>query len=221
MSLKSNVAVLAEKMLSDFVDDKKMFTAYDVTLSLRNQYLNVFHADVKYFVENKFFDHALTGYIRSPHPSISGLPNVYMPEGSNASDYVSPVSIYSGVYTPAGLTPAGLGFILSAPSALVQPVVISSNAQLSTDSKNRVRVTKELLESIGVKPFECVKVSVQSTSGTITISRDVSQMQSCKENLYVDGYPNLRIALTKRGIAAPKGFQVTKNSNELVLKPVI
>jgi hypothetical protein len=118
MSNQAQLKGVIDNTLQDFVDNKKMFTAFDVTQKIRQSGIHVFHDVVKTFVhdcyENRSNHFLPSGYDRvtipigSPPPWLYYIPGVHDPD-----TYQQYVNTSSGVKVARQAKPATVAATLT------------------------------------------------------------------------------------------------------------
>ena len=158
------VQCLIEDTVKSFVDEKKSFTAYDVTVEARKSTKEIFfHDDVKDLIHStmKNFTKA---YSRRPHPVHSSWEYVPVskPIGFVVDDSVKSVDVSMPTFTPdnrgrlairkrdvskLNLQPGGVVYIRKFPNSLQVSNApdIKADAVYTVDKYGNVRISKSLL----------------------------------------------------------------------------
>lgn len=176
-SLPNFTASNVTEVLTDWIFLKKMFTAYDVTLRLRELSLKAFHAQVKTEVHD-FMTAAKTNpvYLRSQHEvnSETGvMAFVYHPHGADLNKYESYIykEFKSKIDSVAAIAPPKT----TNQNVAKQPPTTFSRLKISidcvgkgmrntTDSRGTYCVSNRLVEGLGAKPFTKVYWSIEDNA---------------------------------------------------------
>jgi len=186
-------------LLTALVAANISFTAYDVTLALRNAGEQVGHYNetrpaVHDFMKDQAGWNRVLQFVGGPAPAWVYYADAY---GVDPSDYSTHdvQAFATKLFAPApqvsNTTPKPLAS--PAPVAKVStPVPASVVASSKLDQKNRLRVPVNVTRAAGIKPRQVVYVDVDSKGGTVTFN---SSLQKSGRAYSVDVYGNIRVAL--------------------------
>jgi len=168
-----------ENLLQKLISSEQSFTAYDVTLALRNQGEWALHSNVKDIVHDVMqYEH---DYLRD---------SVRMNNGQTAFVYYhvdSELDNYDSLNTQS--------FLNVSPKIVPAVQAVTSKPQsdniLTINSRGKIRLRKNMLDKIGVKPGEMVHW--YSSFGSIYIAKGYTAI---KNTLTSDTYNNIQITVS-------------------------
>lgn len=159
-----------QNAIDTFIMADQMFTAFDITNTIRNSGLHVFHHEVKRAVNH--YDMDAHDYTRETHSGLGAF--VYFPRWEDVEDY-DPDAVKKFDVSQNG-------------SSAQTKVTVSANATGILDKRGRFTVPAKYVRSIDLRPYS--KVTFDNNNGTITIRKaDANDSKSAT----VDKYWNIRI----------------------------
>lgn len=180
---------LLEETVKSYLDEKKMFTGYDITIETRSRN-NIWlkHEDVHNDVhEISILKDALNfGWSSQGQSEIWKKAQVTMPSGEWAWVY-HPASIDPSTYSPKTKRLSSLGQFRTpvlaaspAPNNLVSknPVNKRTDGTFVTDYRNRLLIPTKYLRDAGLVSGDTVCVFVSSSAETIMICKDSNALQN-------------------------------------------
>ncbi len=205
-----------ENTVNDFVRDNKLFTAYDVTVAVRQNVKDrVSHKDVKREVHKMFDSGSLFGYNRTL-ANLAGVnpqPWIYHPLAEDASTYTGDAKVTKSsgnVFVDLGL-PNPVAAVVASLSTLPDELH-------EFDSTDRLCVPAKLVRQLGLHEHdEAVLVTVSNDEFSI-LSK--SNAQTWFADYVVDRYDNVRVSratLLKNGVDGNK-FEITGDANKVTVK---
>ena len=204
-----------EEVVQGFIDADEMFSAFDVTKTLRNTHgMTVYHSEVKKAVHGMYdswavgadHDYLFDGYGRSIVHTSNFSVLVYAPAGKNANDYdpdnIDPKPAPVSATTNVSQKPATVGTGIS---------------RCNVDNRGRLLITAALVKGIGLTPGDTAHVSV----GTSKLVVSSVTLGTATDRTYVVDKDNaIRISrrvLRKVGLGNNVNALVTVNGTTLVV----
>ena len=188
----SDLEAKVRGVVDALIDDGKMFTAYDVTKSLRSAGFWVEHRDVRECVHGMFERGEMsgTGYARTVIPIPGKAPAFcYHLYTKDASEY-DEMSFGQAVDEDEAPSP-----IKKVPHAKKDPATLPSIVLCERDSYGRLNIPKIFVDAIGLKRGENAKVYVNG--GHLEIvnpERDERKMETPCASYIVNCKGNVRIS---------------------------
>jgi hypothetical protein len=215
-----NVALIND-VVNEFVNDGKMFTAYNVTTEVRKRTKDrIAHDEVKRDVHRMFNDGEMFSYNRSLAmlPGINPQPWVYHPLAAD-------ISLYNG--QPTGTvtsTPPFSGvptLIPHVPNSISTNAVASDNV-FKLDTTNRLCVPAKLIRNLGLSAGDQAAVMYDSEL-ILTSEGKAATMTSADyiTSYVVDSYDNVRLTLTalQKGRLNGTEFEIEGDLEKVTIRP--
>lgn len=200
-----------ENVVNDFVRDNKLFTAYDVTLAVRQKVKDrVQHHEVKREVHKMFDSGNVFGYNRTL-ANLAGVnpqPWIYHPLAADPT-------LYSGsptCYNPVASVAASL-------SVVDEDEDESDDGLYEFDSTDRLCIPAKLVRQLGLHEHDQVILFKNASNDEFNIMNNLKYNGSSNAfaDYVVDRYDNVRVSrntLLKAGITGNK-FAITGDTNEI------
>lgn len=204
------------EVVNDFVEDTKMFTAWDVTTELRKQSKNrIHHYEVKLEVHRIFDQGNMVGYNRTLAnlPNIALQPWIYHPLNTDPNMYVGNVTVAALVPTPTSnpIVPSTCSISMTA-----SPIKNSNNVYIF-DTTDRLCIPNKLIRRLGWRHGDKVNVLPATLNNNEVIIQNMKKFGSYFPvfpitRYMVDSYDNVRISRTTL-----KKAGLTSNSFEIYI----
>lgn len=156
-----------QDVVTEFVEDQRMFTAYDVTIKVREivgPTVNVKHNEIKNDIHKEMADHLDNDWNKSLEDVGNGKAFVYYHFMSDSSEYEPLPS------NPAKKIQKGGGWKTATPAT----VVVSSSDSLSLDNRSRLLIPTSYMQHLNLKGGD--EVNVYKETGKILITEhDMNQ----------------------------------------------
>jgi len=216
-----------EDVVTEFVDNNTMFTAWDVTLATRKRSKDrVQHYEVKREVHRMFDNGNMTGYNRqlANLPGVNPQPWLYFPPSADPNTYTGkPAAPSAAAALPAVAATPALSM-----SSLDDGADIGGDGSVvyKFDSTDRLCIPNKLIREIGLKWGDEVDLvaTVPPSANEISVyQKDTADFNSGLSpcgSYTVDEYDNVRISrgkLTQLGLVGV-AFEIERNGNEIKVK---
>lgn len=215
---------LIEDAVNNFVNDNKMFTAFDVTKEVRGQTQDrVYHDEVKKEVHKMFHNNRVSGYARSlaSLPNANPQPWLYHPVNVNTSLYQG-----SPVADNAANAPVAQAAVATpTPTAAISSVVDDGDDDnvYSLDTTNRLCVPNKLVRQTGLKHGDGAAVyfnGVTRQVHVLALNKAAPSMSSHLTSYVVDKDDNIRITesvLNKAGLSGTD-YEITGDGDSITVQ---
>lgn len=222
------IANAVNGVIFDKVSNGDSFTAYDVTVEVRNivgRGVNVAHDDVKALVHAAFLSGKMNGYDRALDLKVNApVPPYRYSQVKPPAQVAAPAKTYSNptnnpILNAFGGTPAPAP--VSNPAPVSSPRANQASAQSSVVSRsgNTLRLLKDVLNKGGFRPGDKVHVTYLPSTKQIFVTgspvRRTSDPLAVTKAHTVDVKQNVRVNLSVLGaqkntsfIAVPKNGQI-------------
>lgn len=214
-------------VVNEYVNDNKMFTAFDVTKEVRARVRDrVSHTDVRRDVHSMFSTGTMFGYNRTL-ANLAGVnpqPWIYHPL---SVDSVDALDTYKG--TPVAFAVPAVAFDPT-PTDSITSVDLSDDSVDSLDSNgnvifkldttDRLCVPAKLVREVGWKAKDTVQAICESNELILTQSGLSDQHKPALTNYTVDCYDNIRISagtLLRAGIAGVS-YEIKREGQSIKVK---
>jgi hypothetical protein len=213
------------KMVDEFVNDEKLFTAFDVTMALRKRSKSrIQHYEVKGEVHKMFSNGGMFSYNRTLAnlPNVNPQPWVYHPVSAD-------VSLYNGkpLDTKVSVSPPAPTPALAAPVSSMTAVDDDDGTDIGGDGSvvykfdttDRLCVPNKLVRQLGLKDSDPVTVSLLTTN-EVVLTPGLPAGATHIADYHVDRYDNVRIGratFTKAGISAV-AFEIDGDNSKITVK---
>lgn len=185
--MDNEIRVILEDVITDYVNNHKMFTAYDVTVEStkkavrESKILKIRHFDVKGYIHKFLLDNLDSfGYSRSilKLKGITESPFVYYPDGSDPNDYQ--IIDKNNNKNISDLTGRPLGLILVKTNKITQDGLVDA---LNEQKKNSAKLgqiliglrfinQKELNDALCIQKGDIQKSTQKTATKTAIVSPD-------------------------------------------------
>lgn len=219
----ANVLNVIVDEISNRVNGNEMFTHYDITLAVRNQFSNdkIYHKDIKHDIQiecERFL--GFGAYDRVLRDMGNGQKAfVYYPQGSDPSGYVPNHQPVSAASSSSSVT------VVSPPQQQTQTstqIMIKVATGRVPDARGSITVPSKLLEAAGFGVGDIVLISYTRTPvQEILVAKDVPNGYNRLTTYKVDKNNNVRITKYQL-LAAGMGsgsYEFERNGNEIVVRP--
>lgn len=208
MSLSASVREKINEVVTEFVHSGKMFTAFEVSLEVKNRGGEERHRNMREYVHETIFRLGIERGDYSRTLLDVGAPEqawVYHTLGSNPYDYV-PLDRGDREVVPAHSRPRGVRNPTRLVAGLSSPFAIPPGAY-GTDQRGRLCIPVSLLSQLGVGPGEQVNVLCDPANEQAMISKTSATTGSADTHYTVEGDGNVRITQGTLEKASLDGMQ--------------
>lgn len=209
-----------EEVLNDMIDEREMFTAFDITTQVRNAGIHVYHSDVRVWLD-KEFNEVLSIFADDYERNSRLVSNnvyafVYHPDTKNVDDYDKD----RWQSTTAVSTDA------TDDTDCITKDDSASDDVCIVDGRNRLCVPAANIRRLGVKAGGRVCVYPVSTGQEVVVVAEASLTEFEKQNLdklsilYVDKSDNLRLGqntLNNKGLSGSKFVVKNMSSSKIII----
>lgn len=215
-SVSELFARVVEQVVLDRIKRSELFTAYDITQSLRAIGMQVRHDDVKGIVHTLFYEEKMPGYSWSFLPVADGKPETYVYHvwGQDAYQYND--------YTRSLMQPSQY---IDLKEDDTEGYVTDTDDEVSevkdVDELSRIRIPAAILRTAGFESGDLVNVVFDASSNSFDVMpHDVNVEPEdgiIVKQYRVDMYGNLRICLKKTGINATR-FKIVADGDMVIAR---
>lgn len=204
-------ARVVEQAVLDRIKRSELFTAYDITRSLRDIGMQARHEDVKVIVHTLFYEEKMPGYSWSFLQVADGKPEtcVYHVWGQDAYQYND--------YTRSLMQPSQYIDLKEDDTDTDD----EASEVKDVDELSRIRISATILRAAGFESGDIVNVVFDASSNSFDVMPHDVHVEPegglIVKQYRVDMYGNLRICLKKTGINATR-FKIVADGDMVIAR---
>jgi hypothetical protein len=222
MTLAANIQEQINEVIAEFIREGKMFTAFEVSLAVKQRGIHERHRNMREFVHETIFRLGIERGDYSRTLMDVGAPEqawVYHTVGTNPYDYV-PLDRTGMETVPQSARPRGVRNPTRL-SAMSSPFAIPPGAY-GTDQRGRLCVPVNLLDGLGVGPGERVNVLCDPANEQALLTKATANDPGHPDTSYtVEPDGNVRMTqgtLEKAGLDGLQCYKIEGNDTVISVR---
>jgi len=210
-------ATLIDTVVDEFVQQQKLFSAYDITREAKSRGATEYHGQMKGQVHARWGDLQTTGYTRSLVPTPTGDTWLYHPIHADIQPYIDSVNgNQSSTALPSPNTAPTPSLSVSAPTVATSGDVKNQ----STDAEGRLPIYNDQMSTLGAAAGDKVNVYVdKGQSITLTLPTNNSSTPYAEYTVNADGRVRLSNKILAAYLPSVSGvYRVSTTKDNIIVK---